>query len=46
MPFTYYTVNGESFTGLNFRSFLEKRESFSYESFVLSIVYKHPGLAP
>ena len=33
-----YTVNGESFTGLNFRGFhglSEKRESFSYESLLL-----------
>ena len=27
-----YTINGESFTGLNFRGLSEKRESFSYKS--------------
>ena len=32
------TVNRESFTGLNFRSFSEKRKKFFYESFALSIV--------
>ena len=32
-----HTVNRESFTGLNFRGYLEDRESFSYESFALSI---------
>ena len=34
------TVNGASFTGLNFRGFRglsEKHESFSYESFTLSV---------
>ena len=29
----HFTVNGESLTQLNFRNLLEKRESFSYESF-------------
>ena len=35
------TVNGKSFTGLNFHGFCgyaEKRESFSNESFALSII--------
>ena len=32
-----HTVNRESFTGVNFWGFLEKRESFSYESFAQSI---------
>ena len=44
------TVNGESFIGLNFRSFCgvsEKHESFSYQSFALSInKYCSLGLVP
>ena len=34
------TINGEAFTGLNFRGFRslsEKRESFPYESFAINI---------
>ena len=39
------TVNGESFTGLNFRSLSEKHEIISYESFALSInIYSVPSL--
>ena len=41
-----YTVNGESFTGLNFCGLLEERESFPHESFALKVTYKCLGLAP
>ena len=48
--FNNNTVNRESFTGLTFRGILEKYESFSYESFALSMdiyrVYKHTRLVP
>ena len=36
----------EKFHCASFRSFLEKHESFSHESFALSTTYKHPGLVP